>query len=104
MNYKSGYAALVAYQAQQQKISLLVSSSRSAAAAGGEEVLPAGSYFTTANKQASMSLSGALTDSRMLLSHLYLAPGESPAWCATKIWQMAATSALTNEMTLLDKW
>ena len=45
VNYKGGYAALVAYQMQQQKISLLVSSSRSAVAAGGEEVPSSGIIF-----------------------------------------------------------
>jgi anti-sigma factor (TIGR02949 family) len=45
VNYKGGYAALVAYQMQQQKISLLVSSSRSAVAAGGEEFPSAGIIF-----------------------------------------------------------
>ena len=38
VNYKGGFAALVAYQMRQEKISLLVSSGRSAVAAGGEEV------------------------------------------------------------------
>jgi mycothiol system anti-sigma-R factor len=45
VNYRGGYAALVAYQMQQQKISLLVSSSRSAVAAGGEEVPSSGIIF-----------------------------------------------------------
>ena len=45
VNYKGGYAALVGYQMQQQKISLLVSSSRSAVAAGGEEVPSGGIIF-----------------------------------------------------------
>jgi mycothiol system anti-sigma-R factor len=55
VNYKSGYAALVAYQAQQQRISLLVSSSRSAAAAGGEEV-PSGGIVFHYSKQASFNV------------------------------------------------
>jgi mycothiol system anti-sigma-R factor len=41
VNYKGAYAALVAYQVQQQKISLLIASSNSAVAAGGE-VVPSG--------------------------------------------------------------
>jgi mycothiol system anti-sigma-R factor len=41
VNYKGAYAALVAYQMQQQRISLLVASSSSAVAAGGE-VVPSG--------------------------------------------------------------
>jgi mycothiol system anti-sigma-R factor len=45
VNYKDGYAALVSYQAQQQKISLLVASSKSALAAGGEEVSSGGIVF-----------------------------------------------------------
>jgi hypothetical protein len=45
VNYKNGYAALIAYQMKRQKISLLVSSSRSAVAAGGDEVLSAGILF-----------------------------------------------------------
>ena len=45
VNYKGGYAALVSYQMQQQKISLLVSSSKSAVAAGGEVVPSRGIVF-----------------------------------------------------------
>ena len=43
--YKGGYAALVSYQMQQQKISLLVSSGNSAAAAGAEEIPSGGIVF-----------------------------------------------------------
>jgi anti-sigma factor (TIGR02949 family) len=50
VNYKGGYAALVAYQMQQQKISLLVSASSSAAAAGGEEVTSGGVIFHYSKK------------------------------------------------------
>jgi anti-sigma factor RsiW len=45
VNYQGGYAALVAYQAKQQKISLLVTSSHEAVAAGGEEVDSGGIAF-----------------------------------------------------------
>jgi anti-sigma factor RsiW len=45
VNYRGGYAALVAYQAKQQKISLLVTSRQTAAAAGGEEVDSGGIAF-----------------------------------------------------------
>lgn len=38
VSYKGAYAALVAYQMQQQKISLLIASGKSAVAAGGEAV------------------------------------------------------------------
>jgi mycothiol system anti-sigma-R factor len=55
VNYKGGYAALVAYQMQQQKISLLVSSSRSAVASGGEEVSSGGIIFHY-RKQASFNV------------------------------------------------
>jgi mycothiol system anti-sigma-R factor len=55
VNYKGGYAALVAYQMQQQKISLLVSSSRSAVAAGGEEV-PSGGIIFHNSKQADFNV------------------------------------------------
>jgi mycothiol system anti-sigma-R factor len=55
VNYKDGYAALVAYQMQQQKISLLVSSSISAVAAGGEEVPSSGIIFHY-SKQASLNI------------------------------------------------
>jgi mycothiol system anti-sigma-R factor len=55
VNYKGGYAALVAYQMQQQKISLLVSSSRSAVAAGGEEV-PSGGIIFHYRKQANFNV------------------------------------------------
>jgi mycothiol system anti-sigma-R factor len=55
VNYKGGYAALVAYQMQQQKISLLVSSSKSAVAAGGEEV-PSGGIVFHYSKQASFNV------------------------------------------------
>jgi mycothiol system anti-sigma-R factor len=55
VNYKGGYAALVAYQMQQQKISLLVSSSRSAVAAGGEEV-PSGGLIFHYRKQANFNV------------------------------------------------
>jgi hypothetical protein len=51
VNLKGGYVALVAYQMQQQKISLLVSSSRDAIAAGGEEV-PSGGIVFHYSKQA----------------------------------------------------
>ncbi len=55
VNYKGGYAALVAYQMQQQKISLLVSSSRSAVAAGGDEV-PSGGIVFHYSKQAGFNV------------------------------------------------
>jgi hypothetical protein len=55
VNYKGGYAALVAYQMQRQKISLLVSSSRSTVAAGGEEV-PSGGIVFHYRKQASFNV------------------------------------------------
>jgi mycothiol system anti-sigma-R factor len=55
VNYKGGYAALIAYQMQQQKISLLVSSSRSAVAAGGEEV-PSGEIIFHYRKQANFNV------------------------------------------------
>jgi hypothetical protein len=55
VNYKGGYAALVAYQAQQQKISLLVSSSRSAVAAGGE-VVPSGGIVFHYRKQTNFNV------------------------------------------------
>jgi anti-sigma factor RsiW len=45
VNHDGGLAALVAYQAKQDKISLLVASSRSAVAAGGEEVPFGGLVF-----------------------------------------------------------
>jgi mycothiol system anti-sigma-R factor len=55
VNYKSGYAALIAYQMQRQKISLLVSSTSSAVAAGGEEILSSGIVFHY-RKQASFNV------------------------------------------------
>jgi mycothiol system anti-sigma-R factor len=55
VNYKNGYAALIAYQMQQQKISLLVSSSRSAVAAGGEKV-PSGGIIFHNSKQADFNV------------------------------------------------
>jgi mycothiol system anti-sigma-R factor len=55
VNYKGGYAALVSYQIQQQKISLLVSSSKSAVAAGGEEV-PSGGIVFHYSRQASFTV------------------------------------------------
>jgi mycothiol system anti-sigma-R factor len=55
VNYKGGHAALVAYQMQQQKISLLVASSKSAVAAGGEEV-PSGGIVFHYRKQASFNV------------------------------------------------
>jgi hypothetical protein len=55
VNYKNGYAALIAYQVKRQKISLLVSSSKSAVAAGGEEVLSGGITFHY-RKQASFNV------------------------------------------------
>ena len=45
VNYEGAHAALIAFQAQQEKISLLVTSSRSAVAAGGEEVAFDGLVF-----------------------------------------------------------
>jgi mycothiol system anti-sigma-R factor len=55
VNYSGGYAALVAYQMQQQKISLLVSSSSSAVAAGGDEV-PSGGIVFHYRKQADFNV------------------------------------------------
>jgi mycothiol system anti-sigma-R factor len=55
VNYKDGYAALIVYRMQRQKISLLVSSTRSAVAAGGEEVLSGGIVFHY-RKQASFNV------------------------------------------------
>ena len=55
VNYKGGYAGLIVYQMQQQKISLLVSSSRSAVAAGGEEV-PSGGIIFHYRKQANFNV------------------------------------------------
>jgi anti-sigma factor (TIGR02949 family) len=45
VNYKGHYAALVAYQMQQQKISLLISPSSSAMAGGGEDIATGGVIF-----------------------------------------------------------
>jgi mycothiol system anti-sigma-R factor len=45
VNYKGAHIALVAYQTQQQNISLLVASSKSAVVAGGEEVPSGGIVF-----------------------------------------------------------
>jgi mycothiol system anti-sigma-R factor len=55
VNYNRGYAALIVYQMQRQKISLLVSSTRSAVAAGGEEV-PSGGIVFHYRKQASFNV------------------------------------------------
>jgi mycothiol system anti-sigma-R factor len=55
VNYKNGYAALIAYQMKLQKITLLVSSSKSAVAAGGQEVLSGGITFHY-RKQASFNV------------------------------------------------
>jgi anti-sigma factor (TIGR02949 family) len=45
VNYKGHYAALVSYQMQQEKISLLISPSSSAVAGGGEQVATGGVIF-----------------------------------------------------------
>ena len=55
VNYKGGYAALVSYQMQQQKISLLVSSTQSALAAGGEKV-PSGGIVFHYSKRAGFTI------------------------------------------------
>lgn len=55
VNYKDGYAALVAYEIQQQKISLLVSSGSSAAAAGAEEI-PSGGILFHYSKRGSFNV------------------------------------------------
>ena len=55
INYKGEHAALVAYQMQRQKISLLISSGKSAVAAGGEEVSSGGIVFHY-NKRASFNV------------------------------------------------
>jgi mycothiol system anti-sigma-R factor len=55
INYKGEYAALIAYQLQQQKISLLVSSSKSAAAAVGEEI-PSGGIVFHYSKRATFNV------------------------------------------------
>jgi len=51
VNYKGGSAALVSYQMQQQRITLLVASGKSAVAAGGEDV-PSGGIIFHYSKQA----------------------------------------------------
>jgi hypothetical protein len=53
--YKGGYAALVVYQMQREKISLLVAPSQSAAASGGEEVRSGGIVFHY-NKRATFNV------------------------------------------------
>jgi anti-sigma factor (TIGR02949 family) len=55
VNYKGAHAALVTYQMQQQKISLLVASSKSAVVAGGEEV-PSGGIVFHYRKQANFNV------------------------------------------------
>jgi mycothiol system anti-sigma-R factor len=55
VQYRGEYVALVAYQLQQQKISLLVTSSRSIVAAGGQEVASSGIVFHY-RKQASFNV------------------------------------------------
>jgi mycothiol system anti-sigma-R factor len=55
VNYRGGYAALVAYRMQHQQISLLVSSSGSAAVAGGEQV-PSGGIMFHYSKQADFNV------------------------------------------------
>jgi anti-sigma factor RsiW len=55
VNYRGGYAALVAYQAKQEKISLLVTSTQAAPAAGGEEVDSGGIAFHY-SKQANFNV------------------------------------------------
>ncbi len=55
VNYQGAHAALVAYQMQQQKISLLVASSKSAVVAGGEEV-PSGGIVFHYRKQANFNI------------------------------------------------
>jgi hypothetical protein len=55
-DHKGGYAALVAYLMQREKISLLVASSQSAAASGREEVRSGGIVFHY-SKRASFNVS-----------------------------------------------
>jgi mycothiol system anti-sigma-R factor len=55
VNYNGGYAALIVYQMQRQKVSLLVSSTRSAVAAGGEEI-PSGGIIFHYRKQANFNV------------------------------------------------
>jgi anti-sigma factor RsiW len=45
VNYKGSYAALVTYEMQHQKISLLVASNKSAISAGGDQVRSSGLIF-----------------------------------------------------------
>jgi anti-sigma factor RsiW len=45
VNYKRSYAALVTYEMQQEKISLLVASDKSAVSAGGDQVRSSGLIF-----------------------------------------------------------
>jgi len=45
VNYRGSYAALVAYQMQKEKISLLITSSKLAPSSGGEEVRSSGLVF-----------------------------------------------------------
>jgi mycothiol system anti-sigma-R factor len=56
INYKGEYSALVAYQMQQQKITLLVSSGNSAVAAGGEEVVASNGIVFHYSKRASLNV------------------------------------------------
>jgi len=55
VHYRGEYAALVTYQKQQKKISLLVASNRSAVAAEGEEV-PSGGIVFHYNKQSTFNV------------------------------------------------
>jgi hypothetical protein len=88
VNYKGGCAALVAYQMQRQKVSLLVSSSRSAVAAGGGEVLSAGILFHY-RKQASFNV---ITWSNLGLTYALVSslPGSGRQSCLVCHQNMAA--------------
>lgn len=55
VSYQGAHAALVAYQMQQQRISLLIASSKTAVAVGGEEV-PSGGIVFHYRKQASFNV------------------------------------------------
>jgi hypothetical protein len=61
VTYKGGYAALVAYQMQREKISLLVAPSQSAAASEEKRFVPAESSFITTSEPPSTLLPGVLT-------------------------------------------
>jgi hypothetical protein len=96
VDYKGRYAALVAYQMQQQQISLLVSPAVLPSPQGESRSLREECFSITASTLTSTSSPGALTGSRMLWCRHWPVLAGSLAWCAIRTCRMALALPLNG--------